>query len=340
MALPTSGTLSIEDIAIEFASMVSHTHPDSLSEYYGVVPGIPTVGNPISINDFYGASAETYNYITSRNATIQTYGGYRYHTWQYSPYGWDFNVIALGSASTCEYLIIAGGGGNGTNGGGGGGAGGLRTGSFVPGLGRFSVVVGAGTTGTGGASYFYGPGISTTSCNGGGKGAVRQYNLPGGNGGSGGGGGSAGYSNNVAGSGTSGQGYNGGAGAANDYGLYGTAGGGGGRGGAGYYPTHAYAPNQTGGRGGNGFASSITGSSVLYAGGGSGSGLDYSGGGGGSGYVQPGAGGGGLNNGNGNGADGKGGGGGNMSVTGVNAGTVGTQYRGGNGIMILRYRYQ
>jgi len=52
MALPTSGPLSLDDIAGEFGGTVPH----SLSEYYGVAAGIPTSGT-ITIADFYGAAA-------------------------------------------------------------------------------------------------------------------------------------------------------------------------------------------------------------------------------------------------------------------------------------------
>lgn len=52
MALPTSGPLSLDDIAGEFGG----TTPHSISEYYGVAAGIPTSGT-ISIADFYGASS-------------------------------------------------------------------------------------------------------------------------------------------------------------------------------------------------------------------------------------------------------------------------------------------
>lgn len=67
MALPTSGSLSIEDIAVEFQSIVPHTHPDSLSEYYGVASGIPVSPNAISIGDFYGASANQFAALIGPN---------------------------------------------------------------------------------------------------------------------------------------------------------------------------------------------------------------------------------------------------------------------------------
>lgn len=52
MALPSSGPLSINDIAVEFGGAAPH----SLSEYYGVAAGVPTSG-AISINNFYGTSS-------------------------------------------------------------------------------------------------------------------------------------------------------------------------------------------------------------------------------------------------------------------------------------------
>jgi len=66
MALPSSGTLSIQDIVDEFGG----TAPHSLSEYYrggAYVPssntGVPTSGT-ISLSDFYGASAATVVTVT------------------------------------------------------------------------------------------------------------------------------------------------------------------------------------------------------------------------------------------------------------------------------------
>ena len=53
MTLPSSGPLSIQQIATEFGG----TAPHSLNEYYGKAPGIPTSGT-ISIQDFYGKSSE------------------------------------------------------------------------------------------------------------------------------------------------------------------------------------------------------------------------------------------------------------------------------------------
>ena len=52
MPLPSSGPISLNEIAVEFGGSVPH----ALNEYYGVATGIPTSGQ-ISIGDFYGASA-------------------------------------------------------------------------------------------------------------------------------------------------------------------------------------------------------------------------------------------------------------------------------------------
>lgn len=52
MALQSSGAISLLDIATEFGGSTPH----SLSEYYGAASGVPTSGNPISLDDFYGTS--------------------------------------------------------------------------------------------------------------------------------------------------------------------------------------------------------------------------------------------------------------------------------------------
>jgi len=68
MPLPTSGPLSLLDIQGEFGGSA----PTSLSEYYGVASGIPASGQ-ISINDFYGASAEV-SWINLLGGTDQEIG--------------------------------------------------------------------------------------------------------------------------------------------------------------------------------------------------------------------------------------------------------------------------
>ena len=175
-----------------------------------------------------------------------------------------FGWTGLASVSA-SYLVVAGGG-SGANGiGGGGGAGGLLSGtaSLNPAL-SYTVVVGAGGTGSAGANaYVNGNNGSDSSAlgvtaTGGGYGGT--YNSVGGNGGSGGGGGT---DNKAGGTGVSGQGYAGGT-SNNAYPQQ--SGGGGGAGAVG-----ANATNSNAGNGGVGVASSITGTSTYYAGGGGGS---------------------------------------------------------------------
>ena len=204
-----------------------------------------------------------------------------------------------------EYLVVAGGGGGGSDSGGGGGAGGLLTGTASKNYGTtFTITVGAGGTGgnyptngtNGGNSVF-----DNITATGGGKGATETF----GNGSTGGsgGGGSAGPGLILGGSGTTGEGNAGGNGSGTNPSSYGDAGGGGGAGGAGSAPNGG-----NGGAGGAGVASSITGTSITYAGGG---------------------GGGTLNNGNG-GAGGSGGGGAGGGTSNV-SGTAGTANTGGGG---------
>lgn len=75
MALQSSGTITIQDIADEFGGIAPH----SLSEYYrnGVYvgsnnTGVPTSGT-ISLSDFYGASAATVVTVTEGTILIGAY---------------------------------------------------------------------------------------------------------------------------------------------------------------------------------------------------------------------------------------------------------------------------
>jgi hypothetical protein len=192
-----------------------------------------------------------------------------------------------------QYLVVGGGGGGGAGFGGGGGAGGMLESTLTHATGTvYKVHVGnggeAGVAGTnqGGTQGATG-GVGSPGANsafgsvvsfGGGFGTSEFYPPPpAGVGGSGGGGG---YASGNGGAGTPGQGNSGGThngGPANGAGGGGAGGGGSSNGGAGR------------GTGGAGLASSITGSSVVYAGGGGGgehsggSNADAGGGGGGSG---------------------------------------------------------
>jgi hypothetical protein len=201
------------------------------------------------------ASAITYPTLAVNNSVQLLKTGT--NTWQST-----FGTVA---ATVFSYLNVAGGGGGGKPGaGGGGGAGGLVTGTSTFATGTLTVSVGAGGTAGvfGGAASTAGTNSSitgTTAAVGGGSGGEGSV---GGTGGSGGGGsydGSSGYAGGAA---TSGQGFAGGSSAASAY----TGGGGGGAGAVG-----ANANGTTNaGAGGAGLASSITGSSVTYAGGGGG----------------------------------------------------------------------
>jgi hypothetical protein len=247
-----------------------------------------------------------------------------------------------------EYLVIGGGaaGAAGPNwdlptiggGGGGGGAGAYRTGYLPVTAGTgYSIVVGAGGTGSTYATTGRGPAgvassFSTITSGGGGGGNSYGYaaaNMS--SAGSSGGGGMGKSDGTASTGGVSGAyGNNGGNGGgtgtsnANSYG----AGGGGGSSAVG-----ANGSSSAGGNGGAGTASSITGSSVTRAGGGGGSVLNNvgtqgsggSGGGGAAGYTSGTSG---------TANTGSGGGGAQKSSANATAGS------GGSGIVIIRYKFQ
>lgn len=256
-----------------------------------------------------------------------------------------------GAGPTVEYLVIAGGGGGGfgassSSGGGGGGAGGYRSSVVGESSGRnssaesalsviagtvYSVTVGAGgaTGATGGARGIDGSTSSFSTIvsigggGGGGSAAGGDAARSGAIGGSGGGGaGINPYTNNYGGAGTTGQGYAGGDSLSPAAPNYPSAGGGG----AG--SVGGSQVNQTtGGNGGSGLSSSITGTPTIRGGGGGGA--TYGGG-------TPGTG-------------GSGGGGAGGNPTGAVAGTPNTGggggggtngtpgAAGGSGIVVIRY---
>ena len=240
-------------------------------------------------------------------------------------------TITFSGAGEVEYLIVGGGGGGGSNrGGGGGGAGGFLSGTTSVAATLLNAVVGAGgapsTTVNGGNSSF-----NSVVSNGGGAGAWGD-DVPTTGGGSGGGGAGNTTIARPGGVGTIGQGFDGGVGN-NSAVSFGRAGGGGGAGAAG---TDSPATrNGVGVTGGIGALSSITGTSVRYAGGGGGGAND----GGVPGTVLGGAGGlGGGGAGSDNRTDnavagtaGTGGGGG-----GSQADNAGPGADGGSGVVILR----
>jgi len=237
-----------------------------------------TSGNFVQYSTFYlygvaklGTTPAIVPYATGGD-TIMTDGTYWYHTFLSS------GTFTPQKSLTCDYLVVAGGGGGGGNAAGGGGAGGLRSTVTATGGGgsletalslgtsAYTVTVGAGGAGSTGNTSAGANGSNSvfatiTSTGGGGGGAYDS--VAGITGGSGGGGGARGASGTTsAGSGTANQGYAGGAGTYPD-GTYFYAGGGGGAGAVGGTSSTA-----TGASGGNGVATSISGSSVTYAGGG------------------------------------------------------------------------
>ena len=279
------------------------------------------------INSDTGSAANSspgFTYMVyATGGSITTVSSYRIHTFTTS------SSIIFATAGNVEYLVVAGGGSGGgsggTDGSGGGGAGGLRTASgFAVNAQEYTVTVGAGGSGVGAATDGNNGGNSVfstiTALGGGGGGSEVGSVRKGKDGGSGGGGG--GYSG-TKGFGTSGQG--------NDGANCQSPGDGGG-GGAG---TAGSAQN-----GGDGAASSITGSTVYYAGGGGASGdprknsgIPGSGGNGGGGagaYATSGS----AAPGNG-GANTGGGGGGPAGSTPVGASR--TSGSGGSGIVVIRY---
>jgi hypothetical protein len=171
---------------------------------------------------------------------------------------------------TASYLIIAGGGGGGDNMAGGGGAGGLIAGTTtLVSETLYTIVVGAGgLRNTNGSNSSF---TGLTTAIGGGRGIGFDNNGISGGSGGGGGGRYGAASNPTGGSGTSGQGNAGGDGAGPGTSVETRTAGGGGGGSGAVGSNGITAPSSsTGGAGGAGTASSITGSSVTYAGGGGG----------------------------------------------------------------------
>jgi hypothetical protein len=293
--------------------------------------GTLSVGSTLTI---YGI-ANADNFAKATGGMISEDANYWYHTFAAN------GIFTPKQALTCDYLVLAGGGGGGaTFGGGGGGAGGLKTANAfsVAAATNYTVTVGAGGVGSTSQTVKGGTGSnsvfsSVTSTGGGGGAETGGSSTGGGNGGSGGGGAGGGSSGNAGGTGTSGEGSNGGSGSNNSGGNFGAGGGGGGSSAVGANASSS--STAVGGNGGTGTTSSITGSSVTYAGGGGGGVFTT-----GEGFTRStgGSGGGGAG-GDGNNASGNspaagtvntggGGGGGGYSQNGAN---------GGSGIVIVRY---
>jgi prepilin-type N-terminal cleavage/methylation domain-containing protein len=176
-----------------------------------------------------------------------------------------------------EYLLVAGGGGGGManvsnnyGGGGGGGAGGVLSGTLRVAAGGHTIAAGSGgyggrSSGSGGTSGDDSTGFNLVAIGGGGG---SGSTTAGGSGGSGGGGAGLNNARSLGGAGTVGQGFAGGNGI-NQSSVYSSGGGGGGAGGPGGFAT-GFSSTEVEIPGGPGILSSITGTSVLYASGGSG----------------------------------------------------------------------
>jgi hypothetical protein len=240
----------------------------------------------------------------------------------------DSGTLTFTKGGQVEYLVVGGGGHGGYNHGSGGGAGGFREGDLIAAPQSYAVTVGAGgpthnstaAPSNGQDSIF----ASITSAGGGSSAASSASGNAGGSGAGSAAGSRAGGAGNTP-SASPPQGNNGGAGSPGD-GQQRHGGGGGGAGAVGQDATDSQA-----GDGGIGKASSISGSSVMYAGGGGGGGFTGTnapggdgGGGRGSAAIQGLAGLAGTNN--------SGGGGGGGSFGNGNGGA------GGSGIVIVRYR--
>lgn len=241
---------------------VSATATDSDSTITYALASGSSLPSGLSLNTSTGAITGTLPDIsadTTYNFTINASDGLNTITRA-------FSITSLMITPTVEYLVVAGGGGGGGRHAGGGGGGGMRSGSLS--ITEFShlVTVGSGglgsTNNAGDVIVFNGENSTFSSITslGGGRGGMNSFVV--GSGGSGGGG--NGNAPSGSGTGTAGQGNNGGTGG----GSY-AGGGGGGAGGVGNNNNGG-----TGGAGGPGLANSITGTSIVYAGGGGGGGWE------------------------------------------------------------------
>lgn len=311
---PTIGTATAGNLS----ASVTFTAPSNVGG--GAITGYTVISSPGSITGTGTSSPVTVSGLS--NGTAYTFTVVATNAYGTGPASAASNSAtpAIPVTSTVEYLVVAGGGGGGDNDSGGGGAGGFRTatGLSVSAGSPITVTVGGGGAYDGyrGTDSVFGS--ITSTAGGGGGGSSNAVNQE--NGGSGGGRGGLGNTPATSPS----QGNNGGGGRMS---------GGGGASQVGFeegYPTGgSYVGSDRGGKGGNGTASSISGSSVTYAGGGGGYG-DILGG-------NPGTGGGGFgtsltNDPPSTAGTANTGGGGGAGRTGAYVGKA-----GGSGIVIIRY---
>ena len=264
-----------EQVSITLSAL-SATDPESTPVTYSLASG-STLPSGISLNSSTGVISGTLPDISSNTVytfTINASDGFNSIPRTFS--------ITSTYSPTFEYLLVGGGGSGGWDVGGGGGAGGLLTGTYTVGATRsFPISIGAGGAaissntqknnggdtsafgliayGGGAGGNWYNPSSYGTGSE---ANAIRNGSA-GGSGGGGGGWSQIGYGGN----GTNGQGYAGGNATTNSAPSYG--GGGGGAGGPG---SNGTAGDSSQIAGGPGVASSITGTSIVYAAGGKGGG--------------------------------------------------------------------
>jgi hypothetical protein len=301
---------------------------DDFQDASGVNAGSSTNEARDSAGKYYNGTAPVTPTVSGNYDSTAVDGDYTYYKWT--------TVTSSGSYTTdtaqdYEYLVVAGGGGAGNgiasnSAGGGGGAGGFRTatGFAVAATTIGSITVGAGgATATSGSDSVFSTITSTAGGRGAHNGSAAQTGGSGGGGNGGGGGATAtsGAAGNTPSTSPS-QGNDGGDGGTASY----TGGSGGG--GASAVGSNPVGGATHGAAGGAGTASSITGSSVTYAGGGGGGSDTGNGGAGGAGGGGSGAG----NSVTGsNGTANTGGGAGGGAVTGATNGGA-----GGSGIVVIR----
>ena len=273
-AAPSGGGLTWQSVqTASFTATAGSAYPVNTTSGAVTVtlPASPSAGQIVQITDYAGTFATNSCTVArngsnilgfAQNATLTYTRQSVAFVYIDATQGWmsySVSTLNLFAAYTASYLIAAGGGGAGVSYGAGGGAGGLLIGTTTLNTGTtYTVTVGAGgtynvTTGGSNSTAF---GLTAI---GGGVGGGNA-GATGGSGGSGGGGKGGGGSGS-GGSGTTGQGNAGSAGNGN------AGGAGGGAGAAGAAPV-----GTLGGAGGAGLASTITGTSIYYAGGGSGNG--------------------------------------------------------------------
>ena len=332
----TTGLVTTANVIVgkdlQVAGNVSLTGTGSLTVPVGTTAQRPATGlsgmvrfdsDLDALQIYNGTAWSSVGSMYATGGTLTTVDGYRIHSFTSSG---DF-VVSI--AGVVEYLVIGGGGAGGWDHGGGGGAGGYISGSKHVSVGTHAIVIGAGGTGqSGGGDGNNTTALGLTALGGGGGGSRNTGNQAHENGRAGGSGGGSCEDSYTVGEALN-DGSQGNLGGVSGGATPGNGAGGGGAGGTGGESTGS---NNSGysGQGGAGLSSSITGTAVCRAGGGSGGRW-------GAGAIGAATGGGGTGGATGatnstSAAANTGGGGGGAGITGGNAGA------GGSGVVIIRYK--